>query len=147
MKSISATSVKQNFGAALAAAAREPVAIERHGKTVAVIMSASDAPNPGHERAQARQRQALVEAQRLIKHQAVAIRLLRAEPDEAQALIADALAVVQRWEDEHLCSRHFIDGWRRLLNLPPAELASEMCADVGGWGTALRQNSPWRAAA
>ncbi len=38
MKTISATSVKQNFGSALAAAAREPVAIERHGKTVAVLV-------------------------------------------------------------------------------------------------------------
>jgi hypothetical protein len=31
--------------------------------------------------------------------------------------------------------------------LPAAELASQMCGDVDGWGPALRQNSPWHAGA
>jgi PHD/YefM family antitoxin component YafN of YafNO toxin-antitoxin module len=147
MKSVSATSAKQNFGAALALAKKEPVAIERHGKTVAVLVPANEAPSRERNRALARERQAAVEAGRLIRHQAIAIRLLKAGSEEASRLVKEALQRVKRWEDEQLCSQHFIDRWRELLALPVPEMAERMCGDMEGWGVALRQNSPWLKAA
>ena len=42
MKSFAATDAKNKFAALLDDARREPVAIERHGKTIAVILSSEE---------------------------------------------------------------------------------------------------------
>ena len=42
MKAIAAKEAKNNFGALLDSAQREPIAIEKHGRAVAVMMSAED---------------------------------------------------------------------------------------------------------
>ncbi len=42
MKAIAAKNAKNNFGEMLDTVQREPLAIEKHGRTVAVIMSAQE---------------------------------------------------------------------------------------------------------
>lgn len=42
MKAIAAKEAKNNFGAMLDSVQREPIAIEKHGRAVAVVMSVED---------------------------------------------------------------------------------------------------------
>jgi len=142
MHTISATQAKQKFSEALGQAETHPVAIQRHGKMVAVMVPAGFVSSDQSERRLARMQQEKVEAERLIRHQRLAIRLLK-EPKHARKLVRQASQVVDRWEREALCSHHFIGRWRELLSLPIATLAEAMCTDLDGWGKALRQNSPW----
>lgn len=139
MKRMSATDAKQNFGAALTAAAVAPVAIQKHGRTVAYLAAA---PAGDGDIARARERQLLVEQRRLIDHQRLALRLLR-DPVGGAALVSAARQVVDRWAAQQSCSGDYVAAWRKLLALPVEELAERMCGDLNGWGTALRQNSPW----
>ncbi|MGH8443751.1 MAG: type II toxin-antitoxin system Phd/YefM family antitoxin [Solimonas sp.] len=142
-QSMTATSVKQNFGLALERAAHAPLAIQRHGRTVALMVPPGQAPgDPALERKLARAQQEKVEADRLIRHQRIALCLLL-EPAQAPLLVDGARKVVDRWERESQCSKDFIALWRQLLALPIASLAERMCGDLNGWGPALRQNSPW----
>ncbi len=143
MHTISATDAKQNFSETLERAEREPVTIQRHGKTVAMMVPAGYASAELVERRLARAQQENIESARLIRHQRLAMRLLAATPAQARELVRAADRVVDRWERESLCSQHFIGRWRMLLALPPRDLAQQMCGDADGWGTALRQNSPW----
>ena len=94
-------------------------------------------------RRQARLQQALVEKDRLIRHQRIALDLVTATPKERAAMIAQALKVVERWRQERLCSDDYIDRWSAILRQPVRQMALTMISDAEGWGTALRQNSPW----
>ena len=91
----------------------------------------------------ARASHALAEKDRLIRHQRIAIDLLTLPAKERRVLIRNALAVVDRWRAERLCSPDYIEKWQSLLSLPVRELARAMTSEADGWGTALRQNSPW----
>ena len=143
MMLFSATAAKKNFSEALDQAEKEPVGVHRHGKTVALLIPvASFADSKRLEKQLARAEQRNVESHRLIKHQKIALQLV-VDVDAAAALIQQATETVARWEREQLCSHHYIDRWRQLLALPVRELAQAMCGDVNGWGSALRQNSPW----
>jgi hypothetical protein len=143
MDKMTATQVKQNFGAALERARRGPLAIERHGKVIALLARPEAIADRREQTRVARERQAGVERERLVNHQKVAIELLSISVAAARARVAGALRVVDRWERDRLCSRHYIDRWRRLLRMPVNGLARKMCEDLDGWGVALRQNSPW----
>jgi len=77
-------------------------------------------------------------------HQRVAIDLL-SRPQEKCRLMAGARSEVQRWASQNLCSQDYIDRWTEWLALPVEELAGRMCSDADGWGTAMRQNSPFAA--
>lgn len=151
MRQFSSTRAKQSFGELLEAAARGPVAIERHGRIKAIVASpqtfhaAGAAQADLAQRRAARLNQTLLEKERLIRHQKVAIQLLTLPARERRALIRQARAVVERWRADNLCSRDYIDRWQSLLELPIDELASAMTSDADGWGNALRQNSPWAA--
>lgn len=146
---MTSSQAKQNFGELLEAAAQAPVAIERHRKVKAIVCS----PEAFHARANsdsrlaerraARADQALVERDRLIKHQGLAIRLLVMPAADSQALIERARYEVARWRRERLCSLDYIERWEALLKLPVNELAQVMGSEALEWGTALRQNSPW----
>jgi hypothetical protein len=145
----SSTDAKQRFGHLLKTAASGPVEIERHG-VVQVVVAAPEFFRPHvHEEAtqasrrQARLSQQLTEQQRLIRHQHIALDLLTLPARDRDAMIGRARQVVQRWRDEHLCSTDYIERWSALLTMPVVDLARQMCADADGWGTALRQNSPW----
>lgn len=145
MQSISASAAKQNFGTLLSQAAVAPVSIERHGKAEAIMCSPSlfARLDPLADRRRARLEQSLVEKDRLIRHQRIAVRLLAGPAAAAQKMIADAKAVVSRWKREKLCSDDYINRWSRLLVLPKAELALALMDENDDWGLALRQNSPW----
>jgi len=145
MHKISATQAKQRFSEALDRAESEPVAIERHGRIVAMMVPPDYVSSDLSERRLARAQQEKIELDRLIRHQQIAIRLLTEKPERARKRVRDAIGVVDRWERESLCSQHFIGRWRELLSLPLASLAEQMCGDSDGWGKALRQNSPWAA--
>ena len=153
MKPITASTAKQNFGELLAAAALAPVAIERHQKVVAIICSPElfnarpVADLAQAERRAARAAQLLVEKDRFIKHQRLAIQLLTATRAEQKAMVARARQEVARWQHERLCSVDYVAAWTKLLNLPVKELALAMGCEDPGWGPALRQNSPWSALA
>jgi len=143
MMMFSATDAKKNFSEALDKAEKGAVGLQRHGKTVAMLIPASSfVDNQRLEKQLARAEQRTIESNRLIKHQKIALQLV-VNPDTAAPLIQQATEAVARWEREKLCSHHYIDRWRSLLALPILELAQEMCGDVNGWGKALRQNSPW----
>jgi len=61
---------------------------------------------------------------------------------EAQQMRERALLSVHIWQEKALCSRYYIDEWRRILNLPPQALRQAITRDDGE-GIALRQNSPF----
>lgn len=150
MKQITSSAAKQNFGELLEAAAQAPVAIERHKKVRAIVCSpeafqlrTGQATQLADRRA-ARAAQALVEKDRLIRHQRLAIHLLLAPRAEQHALIERAREEVARWRRDHLCSADYSDRWDALLKLPVKELARAMASESLDWGTALRQNSPWQ---
>lgn len=152
MEKFSSTQAKQNFGQLLKAAAQAPVAIERHGKVQAMVGSPEFFLHPAAtQKAQeantarrfARLQQSVIEKDRLIRHQRIALDLATLPAQACKAMIERALAVVERWRKERLCSLDYIDRWSAILRLPPKEMASAMVSDADGWGTALRQNSPW----
>jgi hypothetical protein len=140
---------KQHFGELLDAVAQGPVAIERHRKIKAIVSSPDAFNGPAAAgqvlagRQAARAAQALVDKDRLIKHQRLAIELLVMPEAERTALIARARGEVAKWRRDRLCSADYADRWDELLALPIADLARRMCSDLMGWGVALRQNSPW----
>jgi transcriptional regulator with XRE-family HTH domain len=76
------------------------------------------------------------------RHAALAARLLAARRPKATALVATARAVVDRWEREGLCSRHYVSRWRAILALPVDGLALALL-EPGPWRDALFQNTPW----
>ncbi len=149
MQQMSASRAKQNFGELLEALAQGPVAIERHKKVKAIVCAPEayrergDAGRAVEERRAARDAQHLVERDRLIKHQKLAIDLLTMPDDQREQLLLRARAEVARWRRDRLCSPDYADRWDTLLNQPVEALARGMCADSLGWGPALRQNSPW----
>lgn len=147
MQQFSSTQAKQNFGELMKAAGKEPVAIERHGRIEAIIAAPRFFPRPDADdtaaRRHARLQQALIERDRLIRHQRIALDLVTAPPKERATMTRNAEQVVERWRREHLCSDDYIDRWSAMLKLPVRELALAMISDADGWGTALRQNSPW----
>lgn len=149
MQQITASRAKQNFGELLEALAQGPVAIERHKKVRAIICSAEtfghrpDAVQAMAERRAARSAQQLVEKDRLIKHQRLAIELLTMPEAQRDKHLLNARAEVQRWRRDRLCSRDYADRWDALLNQPLASMVRAMCDDSPGWGPAIRQNSPW----
>jgi hypothetical protein len=95
------------------------------------------------DRQLARARQALVEKERLIRHQRIAMDLLTLPAKDRDALVECAAQVVAMWRQEKLCSADYIDRWSEILRLPPREMADAIVSDAVGWGAALRQNSPW----
>ena len=149
MDSFSATRAKQCFGQLLAAAAIGPVAIERHGKVLAMVAAPeflNTAPlsqDAGAARRQARLNQALLEKDRLIRHQRIALDLATLPAKARNPMIERARGVVDRWRRERLCSSDYIDRWTHILELPASEMALAMVSDADPWGPALRQNSPW----
>jgi len=145
MHTFTASQAKQNFGALLGQLAHSPVAIERHHKTVAVVLSPESAQSVIEPRRQARQAQQQRELQRLMQHQQLAIDLLCAPRSGQKERIQAALKQVKRWEAEHLCSADYIARWQQWLALPVTELAPLMCGPAQGWGPAMRQNSPFTA--
>ncbi len=143
MLTLTASQAKQNFGALLGQLVHSPVAIERHHKIVAVVLTPEAAQSVIDPRRQARQAQQQRELQRLMQHQQLAIDLLCAPRAAQHKRIQAALAQVKRWETEHLCSADYIARWRQWLALPVSELAPLMCGPAHGWGPAMRQNSPF----
>lgn len=143
MFTLTASQAKQNFGALLGQLAHSPVAIERHHKTVAVVMSPQAAQSVSDPRQVARREQQQRELQRLMRHQQLAIDLLCAPVAAQQNALQAAHKMVQRWQTENLCSTDYIDRWRQWLALPLTQLAPLMCSDADGWGPAMRQNSPF----
>lgn len=147
MDHVDASHVKQNFGEVLARAAREPLGVHRHRKLVAALvpphwLERGDALD---ERRAARAAQKTVELQRLADHQRIAIELLCAAPAAQARMLQAARREVDRWEAQRLCTQDYIGRWREWLALPPKELARRMCSHAGGWGPAMRQNSPFGA--
>jgi len=61
---------------------------------------------------------------------------------EAQQVRERALSSVNVWQEQALCSLHYIIEWRRILNLPPQALRQAVLRNDAE-GIALRQNSPF----
>jgi transcriptional regulator with XRE-family HTH domain len=76
------------------------------------------------------------------RHAVLAARLLAARGPQATALVVRARGVVDRWERERLCSRHYISRWRAILKGPAPRVAQAML-EPGDWRDALFQNTPW----
>lgn len=91
----------------------------------------------------ARERHAILEKDRLIRHQRIALDLTTLAPDRRDRLIKDARAVVSRWRAERLCSIDYIQRWEHILEMAPEEMALAIVSEADEWGPALRQNSPW----
>jgi len=146
MDKVTASAAKQNFGQVLELAATVPVGIERHGKLVAAMVPPQwlDRAPLLDERRRARDDQMRVEQNRLMAHQRIGIDLL-ARKDRRKLLLAAARLEVKRWAAQRLCSQDYIERWSEWLALPVADLVERMCSDAEGWGTAMRQNSPFAA--
>ena len=147
MDIVAASFAKQNFGEVLSRAALAPVGLERHRKLVAAVVPADwlSRYEALDERRAARAAQQQIELQRLLAHQRLAINLLCESPAQQRKRLQAARRVVDRWEQRQLCSDDYIQRWRKWLQLPPRQLARRMCSDAGGWGAAMRQNSPFAA--
>lgn len=145
MNSVSASKVKQNFGEILALAAISPQGIERHGKLVAALVSPDWLARQSSldKRRAARAAQLLVEKHRLMAHQALGIALLCSTASWQRSQLQAAHREVDRWQADQLCSADYISRWREWLALPPKQLVQRMCSDAAGWGSAMRQNSPF----
>ena len=76
------------------------------------------------------------------RHAVLAARLLAARRPQASALIATARGVVDRWERERLCSRHYVSRWRAMLK-GPVDRVAQALLEPGEWRDALFQNTPW----
>lgn len=76
------------------------------------------------------------------RHAALAARLLQIPRREADGLVRKARGVVDHWEREQICSRHYVSRWRALLK-GSRERVSRSLSDPGSWADALFQNSPW----
>jgi len=100
------------------------------------------APEPLLERQLAREREQSRRLRRRLAHARLAARLLSAKRHEGALLVRRALAVVDRWERDGLCSRHYISRWRALLSAPPERVARSLL-DPGDWADALFQNTPF----
>jgi len=149
MEQFSSTDAKQRFGQLLKASGAAPVAIEKHGKVQAIMASPEffarvQRNDQGVSARQlARAQQALIEKDRLIRHQRIAFDLATLPAAKRDPLIKAARLMVERWRDERLCSSDYINKWEQILSMPPREMAAAMVSDVEGWGASLRQNSPW----
>jgi PHD/YefM family antitoxin component YafN of YafNO toxin-antitoxin module len=152
MHRMNASEAKQRLRGLIESLDEGPVAIERHKKVVAIVCSpasyaAATSAREGLEgRLAARAAQTLRERERLIKHQRWAIELLLMPKSKRSSCIEKARNEVARWRSEHLCSTDYADRWDELLGLPVGRLAVAMTSEQDGWGTALRQNSPWHVA-
>lgn len=80
--------------------------------------------------------------QRRLAHAELAARLLTTRRRAANASIARARGVVDRWARERLCSHHYVSRWRAMLAGPVEQVARSLLAP-GAWGDALFQNTPW----
>ena len=153
MQHMTASHAKQNFGELLEAITQGPVAIARHKSIKAIICAPetfhtttngpSFAERGLEDRRAARAAQQLVDKNRLIKHQKLAINLLLMPQAQRDERIAQARAEVMRWRRDRLCSTDYADRWDALLAQPLGEMVQAMCSEALDWGTALRQNSPW----
>ena len=76
------------------------------------------------------------------RHAVLAARLLAAPRPKATALVVRARGVVDRWERERLCSRHYVSRWRSMLE-GPVERVAQALLEPGEWRDALFQNTPW----
>lgn len=149
MNQFSSTDAKQRFGQLIKASAYAPVAVEKHGKVQAIVVSpeffdrAEKNNTEGSARQLARVKQAMIEKDRLIRHQKIAFDLATSAPDKRNSMIKEARAMVQRWRVERLCSSDYIERWEKILKMKPQAMAATMVSDADGWGPSLRQNSPW----
>jgi hypothetical protein len=90
----------------------------------------------------ARERERARRIDRRHRHARLAARLLAAPRRQGLALVERARAVVDRWESQRLCSRHYVTRWRRLLEGSPARVAQGLL-EPGEWRDALYQNTPF----
>jgi len=94
------------------------------------------------ERLLARETDRTRRTERRLSHAALAARLLAAPRSDAEGLVAQARSVVDRWEREDLCSRHYVSRWRKLLAGPVERVAQALLGSTD-WTDALFQNTPW----
>jgi PHD/YefM family antitoxin component YafN of YafNO toxin-antitoxin module len=149
MRQFTSTEAKQHFGELLKAAAHGPVAVKRHRKVQAIVLTPDHfaamqaQPDRQAERRVARLQQAMAEHERLIRHQRIAIDLLTLPRTGREQLIAKARATVAFWQAEHLCSSDYVQRWSDILAKPARDVARLIVDELDGWGPALRRNSPW----
>jgi len=97
---------------------------------------------PALETRLARERERARRLDRQLCHVRIAARLLEAPGRKGERLVERARDVVDLWERERLCSRHYITRWRRLLDGSPGRVARQLL-EPGEWRDALFQSSPW----
>jgi hypothetical protein len=101
-----------------------------------------EAPEPALERQLARERERSRRLRLRLAHARLAAQLLSAKGRAGAALVRRALSVVDRWERDGLCSRHYVSRWRALLSGPRERVARSLL-DPGDWADALFQNTPF----
>lgn len=92
------------------------------------------------QRQRARLEKQLADAELRALHQRAVDALL----DEARGaeVRQRALLQVDLWEREQLCGARYIEAWRHILDLAPADLSQAILRDDAE-GVSLRQNSPF----
>lgn len=63
------------------------------------------------------------------------------QSDRRIEVISKAEERIKKWEEGKLCSRFYIDSWRRLLKLDPAQMEREI--QEGPQAHAFAQNTPF----
>lgn len=106
------------------------------------LTAVSAARRPDLETLLARERERAHRMDLRRRHAVLAARLLAGPRRKASALVSRAGAVVDRWEREGLCSRHYVSRWRQILEGPVEGVALALL-EPGEWRDALFQNTPW----
>lgn len=91
-------------------------------------------------RCQARASKATKDQENLEFHRKV-VELLFAEGEINQTMKAQALEMVQKWEDGKVCDPRYVFTWRQWLDMPP-EFAKHAILDETDLGLSMRCNSP-----
>jgi hypothetical protein len=68
--------------------------------------------------------------------------LLLLRSDRRNDVVHQAEGRIRMWEERDLCSRFYIESWRRLIHSDPSEMEREVCGDAPQ-ANALAQNSPF----
>jgi HTH-type transcriptional regulator/antitoxin HipB len=97
---------------------------------------------PAQETALARERERAHRLDARRRHAALAAGLLALPAAEAEGMVHQARANVDRWERAQLCSEHYISRWRERLSGPVRTVALRLL-EQGEWTDALLQNTPW----
>lgn len=138
---VPASWAREHFAEMLVMAQRQPIAIARHGKTLAVMWPAGSLGQQERERELLRLSRRLPELQRLVIHQKLAMQLLCMQMPRVAEIARSARARMAEWRRMGPASQAQFERWMWVLSQPTPFLPW-IIADEGPLGRQLHQLTP-----